>query len=70
MFGRRFAISRPIRRSCSLLTNPLLTSAASWLTGEKHVIIEFRPATIARIDFEQITPEPRGTVQWTLHASE
>ena len=50
--------------------NPLLNSAASWLTGEKHVIIEFRPGTIARIDFEQITPEPRGTVQWILHASE
>ncbi len=49
--------------------NPLLTSAASWLTGEKRVIIEFKPATLARIDFEQITPEPRGVLQWTLHAS-
>lgn len=49
--------------------NPLLSEAASWLTGEKRVIIEFKPATIARIDFEHITPEPRGVLQWTLHAS-
>ena len=49
--------------------NPLLTEAASWLTGEKRVIIEFRPASIVRIDFEQITPEPRGSMQWTFHAT-
>jgi phosphohistidine phosphatase len=49
--------------------NPLLESAVSWLTAENHAIINFRPATIARIDFDQISPIPRGRLQWTLHAS-
>jgi phosphohistidine phosphatase len=49
--------------------DPLLSTAASWLVGEKRVIIEFKPATIARIDFDKLTPEPRGTLQWKLHAT-
>lgn len=48
---------------------PLLSAAASWMLGENRVIIEFKPATIVRIDFEAITPEPHGALQWKHHAT-
>lgn len=53
---------------------PLLSSAASWLTGETRVIIEFRPATIVRIDFEaqrfdDLGAVPRGRLIWKIDGS-
>jgi len=48
---------------------PLLSTTASWLLGERSTIVDFKPATIVRIDFESTGPEPRGSLQWKLHAS-
>ena len=47
---------------------PLLSSAASWLAGESRVMINFRPGTLVRIDFDSIGPTPQGQHRWTLHA--
>ncbi len=45
---------------------PLLSAAAAWMTGETRVIIEFNPATLVRIDFDALGPEPRGRLQWKI----
>jgi phosphohistidine phosphatase len=47
---------------------PLLSATAAWLTGETRVIIEFRPATMVSLAFEEWSPAPRGLVRSTLHA--
>jgi phosphohistidine phosphatase len=44
---------------------PLLSSAAAWMLGEEQVI-EFRPATVVRIDFEAVGVEPRGVLRWKI----
>ncbi|MEO5925958.1 MAG: histidine phosphatase family protein [Bryobacteraceae bacterium] len=46
---------------------PLLSTVASWMTGEDRVI-EFKPASLVRIDFRELTSEPRGSLQWQIHA--
>lgn len=50
---------------------PLLSAAVSWLTGETRVIIEFKPATIVRIDFDgvgydELAATPRGRLIWKI----
>jgi phosphohistidine phosphatase SixA len=45
---------------------PLFSATASWMTGETHVIIEFKPATMARIDFDEVSVEPRGALRWKI----
>ena len=48
---------------------PLLSATASWMVGESRVMIEFRPATLVRIDFETVGPEPAGVLRWKLHGT-
>lgn len=48
---------------------PLLSATASWMLGETRAILEFRPATIVRIDFDTVTPEPQGSLRWKIHAT-
>jgi len=47
---------------------PLLSAATSWLLGETHVVVSFAPATLVRIDFEELGPRPHGVLQWKLDA--
>ena len=47
---------------------PLLSATASWLIGETRVMINFRPGTLVRIDFDAIGATPQGQHRWTLHA--
>ena len=48
---------------------PLLSAAASWLLGESRVIIDFRPGTLVRIDFDSVGVTPQGQHRWTLHGT-
>jgi phosphohistidine phosphatase len=48
---------------------PLLSAAAAWLTGETRTVVEFRPATIARLDFPGLGRAPRGALRWKIHAA-
>jgi len=48
---------------------PLLSTTAAWLTGDSHVIIEFKPATMVRIDFETVGLVPQGKLRWKIHGT-
>ena len=45
---------------------PLLSTAAAWMTGETRVMIEFYPGTLVRIDFETIGLAPKGQFRWRI----
>ena len=45
---------------------PLVTAVASWMLGSARTEIEFKTATMARIDIETMTAKPRGVLRWTL----
>lgn len=46
---------------------PLLSAATSWMLGETRVVIEFQPASLVAISFDQWTSTPRGRLQWKIH---
>jgi phosphohistidine phosphatase len=39
---------------------PLLSSVASWMLSESRVVVSFRPASLVRIDFDEVGIEPQG----------
>lgn len=41
---------------------PLLSSSASWMTGESHVVA-FRPATLVQLNFEEVGVAPKGVLR-------
>jgi len=45
---------------------PLITAVASWMLGSARTEIEFKTATLARIDIETMTARPRGVRRWTI----
>ena len=45
---------------------PLISAVASWLLGSARMEIEFKTATLARIDIETMTKKPRGVRRWTI----
>jgi phosphohistidine phosphatase len=59
---------REIENGSLLLVShePLLSTAAAWMTGDARVIIEFSPATLVRIDFESLGPAPSGQLKWQI----
>jgi phosphohistidine phosphatase SixA len=46
---------------------PLLSAAASWMLGESRLVVEFRPASLMHLVFDQWTPKPQGRLQWKMH---
>jgi len=46
---------------------PLLSSTATWLTGERHGIIEFKTSTLVHIDFESVGAKPKGELISKIH---
>jgi phosphohistidine phosphatase SixA len=46
---------------------PLLSAAASWMLGESKVVVDFRPASLVALAFDQWTPTPKGRLQWKIH---
>lgn len=47
---------------------PLFSQTAAWLLGSTRQIIRFRKGALVRIDFESLSAEPRGVLQWMLTA--
>lgn len=45
---------------------PLITAVASWMLGGARTEVEFKTATLARIDIETMTAKPRGVQRWTI----
>jgi phosphohistidine phosphatase len=45
---------------------PLITAVASWILGSPRTEIQFKTATLARIDIEAMTAKPRGVRRWTI----
>jgi phosphohistidine phosphatase len=45
---------------------PLVTAIASWMLSSARTEIEFKTATLARIDIETMTAKPRGVRRWTI----
>jgi phosphohistidine phosphatase len=45
---------------------PLVSAVASWLLGSARTEIEFKTATLTRIDIETMTAKPRGVRRWTI----
>ena len=45
---------------------PLVTAVASWMLNSARTQIEFKTATLARIDIETMTAKPRGVRRWTI----
>jgi len=46
---------------------PLITAIASWMLSSPRTEIEFKTATLARIDIETMTAKPRGVRRWTIN---
>ena len=47
---------------------PLLSQAAAYLIGAPSAQIEMRKGSLARIDVDPFSPEPRGVLLWLLTA--
>jgi len=45
---------------------PLISAVASRLLGSARTEIEFKTATLTRIDVETMTAKPRGVRRWTI----
>lgn len=45
---------------------PLVSAALSLYTGQSALYGSFGTGTIARLDFEHLTPVPRGALRWML----
>ena len=45
---------------------PLISAVASWLLGSARTEVEFKTATLTRIDVETITAKPHGVRRWTI----
>jgi phosphohistidine phosphatase len=48
--------------------NPLFTSLAAYLLGTPDAQIDFKKGAIMRIDFENLSARPKGTLRWYLTA--
>jgi phosphohistidine phosphatase SixA len=58
-----FAKEEATPRILVVAHEPLLSATASWMLGASRVMVEFYPATLARIDFEDLQTEPRGVLR-------
>lgn len=47
---------------------PLFSETLSYFLGASRVIVNFRKGALARVDFERLSGEPRGVLQWMLTA--
>lgn len=45
---------------------PLLSASLAWMLGETKIVTPFAPATLVRVEFEDLRPRPRGIMQWKL----
>ncbi len=45
---------------------PLLSAAAAYLLGAPNLAIEFKKGSMARIDIDRFSAEPRGTLHWLI----
>jgi phosphohistidine phosphatase len=45
---------------------PMFSTMVAWMLGSTRPMIEFKKASLVRIDFETAGVEPRGLLQWVL----
>lgn len=45
---------------------PLFSHTVAWMLGSTRAMVHFRKAALVRIDFDSLSAEPRGVLQWML----
>jgi phosphohistidine phosphatase len=45
---------------------PLMSSTLAYLLGCPHLLVEFKKATLARVDVDRFGPAPHGVLRWLL----
>ena len=48
--------------------NPMFADLAGYLLGARNLQIDVKKGSIVRIDFENLSPEPKGILRWFLVA--
>jgi phosphohistidine phosphatase len=49
---------------------PLLSATAAFLVGATEVVAKFAPATVARLDVEDVSPRPKATLRFLIGSSD